>query len=96
MDSPVSTRTALLSALHQGPGHGYGLIERVAALTGERLRLQQGAVYPALSRLCEEGFIAERAEDGRARVYVLLPAGEELLDEHLAIIRGLYLGEPAP
>ena len=40
-----------------GPLHGYAIARRIERVAGGSLRLSQGAVYPALIRLEQEGWI---------------------------------------
>lgn len=71
----LSSRTALLQALRQGPGYGQQLMRRVAVATRGRARLVPGSVYPALQALEKAGrvrswtVIPGRARGGRARTY---------------------------
>jgi len=74
----------ILTALAAGPLHGYGVIQEVAALSGDRVRLRAGTLYGALDRLAEQGLVcADRQEvvDGRLRrYYVLTDDGAAVLD----------------
>jgi PadR family transcriptional regulator, regulatory protein PadR len=61
-----------LTALLDGPLHGYAVIKRVEELSEGRVRLAAGTLYAALDRLNDEGLIAVRNEEtvnGRARRY---------------------------
>jgi len=75
LEALVTTRAALLLALRSGPGYGAELIERVAAMTNGRVRLRQGAVYPALRALEADGVLRSwmvappRPSGGRSRTY---------------------------
>jgi DNA-binding PadR family transcriptional regulator len=84
-DVPLQEPTFLvLTALAGGPRHGYGVIQEVAALSGNRVRLRAGTLYGAFDRLEAQGFIeADREEivDGRLRRYYrLTDSGAALLD----------------
>jgi PadR family transcriptional regulator, regulatory protein PadR len=74
----------ILTALASRPLHGYGVIQEVAALSGDRVRLRAGTLYGALDRLTEQGLVAadrEEIVDGRLRrYYVLTDDGAALLD----------------
>ena len=65
-----------------GPLHGYGIARRLEQAAGGA-RLSQGAVYPALMRLEQEGFIATKwgvSETGRrVKFYSLTKAGNRQL-----------------
>ena len=40
-----------------GPLHGYGIARRIEQISGDRLSLNYGSIYPALLRLCEQGLL---------------------------------------
>src|SRR6201985_2142026 len=48
----------VLKAVSLGPLHGYGVLLRIQQISGNRLEIQQGSLYPALYRLEHEGWIA--------------------------------------
>jgi len=77
----------ILTALASGPLHGYGVIQEVAALSGDRVRLRAGTLYGALDRLAEQGLVAadrEEVVDGRLRrYYALTDDGAAVLDEEV-------------
>jgi len=62
-----------------GPQHAYGIASRLEQVSGERLRLNQGTLYPALVRLEQRGEIAgewRKTESNRdAKFYSLTRAG---------------------
>jgi transcriptional regulator len=66
-----------------GPLHGYGIARRIEQISGDRLVLNYGSVYPALVRLEQEGCIASEwgvSENNRkARYYRLTAAGRKQL-----------------
>ena len=68
-----------------GPLHGYGIARRIEQISGDRLAINYGTVYPALLKLEQEGFIA--AEWGvsdnnrRAKFYRLTRAGHKKLEK---------------
>jgi PadR family transcriptional regulator, regulatory protein PadR len=66
-----------------GPLHGYGLARRIEQISGDRLTLNTGTLYPLLLRLEQEGAItSERgpSENNRsARFYQLTKAGRKQL-----------------
>lgn len=63
-----------------GPMHGYGLARRIEQISGDRLRLNYGTLYPALLKLEQEGYIRSRwgaSENNRkAKFYDLTRAGQ--------------------
>jgi transcriptional regulator len=67
-----------------GPRHGYGLAKRIEQISGDRLSVNYGTLYPALLKLEQDGSI--RSEWGisdtnrRAKFYKLTPAGRKHLE----------------
>jgi DNA-binding PadR family transcriptional regulator len=76
-------RFALLSALTDGPAHGYEIIQRLEDRTGGRWKPSPGSVYPTLQLLEETGLVTAGQQDDK-RVYTLTDAGQKALDERLA------------
>jgi transcriptional regulator len=66
-----------------GPLHGYGIARRIEQISGDRLALNYGTVYPALLKLEQEGYIASEwgtSENNRkAKYYRLTRAGRSQL-----------------
>ncbi|MDI1466002.1 PadR family transcriptional regulator [Catellatospora sp. KI3] len=77
----------ILSALAEGPLHGYGVIQEVDTLSEGRVVLRPGTLYGALDRLVEQEFVAAAGEevvDGRLRRYYrLTDTGARLLDTEI-------------
>ncbi len=67
-------RTALLTVLMEGPGHGYDIMQRVEEKTGGAWRPSPGSVYPTLQLLGDEGFVTAIERDGK-RVFEITEAG---------------------
>jgi len=67
----------------RGPMHGYGIARRIEQVSGDRLMLNYGTVYPALLKLEQEGYIASEwgvSENNRkAKFYKLTRAGQAQL-----------------
>jgi len=83
----------VLKTLAPEPLHGYGVAQRIRLLSGERIRIPQGSLYPALHRLENRGMIKGEwtaTPTGReAKVYRLTPKGRRRLDEEMAEWREL-------
>ena len=73
----------ILRALSLGPLHGYGVIQRLRQMSDEMLAVEQGALYPALSRIEQQGWVTSEwgvNETGRqAKFYTLTRAGRKQL-----------------
>ena len=78
----------VLKALQLEPMHGWGVTERIEQWSKEALRVNQGALYPALHRLTRQGFITSSwrvtENNRRARYYTLTAAGRRALAEEEA------------
>jgi PadR family transcriptional regulator PadR len=67
-----------------GPQHGYGLARRIEQISGDRLSLNYGTLYPALLKLEQEGAITSEwgvSENNRkAKFYRLTRTGRRQLE----------------
>ena len=62
-----------------GPMHGYGIARRIEQVSGDRLLVNYGTLYPALLKLEQEGYIASEwgvsDNNRKAKFYKLTRAG---------------------
>jgi len=74
----------ILLALHQ-PMHGYGIMQRVQALSGGRVALGAGTLYGALSTMLEKGWIAPHGSEtgDRRKEYAITPQGRAAVEAEL-------------
>lgn len=81
---PGTLDMMILKALSLGPTHGYGALLRIEETSKGLLALEQGSLYPALSRLESKGLIDSEwgtsAKNRRAKFYCLSPAGHRRLE----------------
>lgn len=80
----------LLSALEEGPAHGYALIERLRERSDGALDFPEGTIYPALHRLERAGLLRSswaEASGRRRRVYAVTPRGHADLERQRAAWR---------
>ena len=84
---PGTLDLLVMKVLASQPMHGWGIGERLSALSGEAFEVNQGSLYPALQRLRRQGWIQaewQRSEaNRRARYYSLTPAGAKRLQVEL-------------
>ena len=77
----------ILKVVSLEPMHGWGIAQRIAAMSGDALLVQQGSLYASLHRLTREGWITSAWRDTdlgrRARFYTLTPAGHRPLDAEI-------------
>jgi PadR family transcriptional regulator, regulatory protein PadR len=75
----------ILKALVRGPMHGYGVAEWIHESSHEVLRVEEGALYPALHRLELRGLLSSEwgtsDNNRRAKYYALTTAGKKQLME---------------
>jgi len=82
---PGTLDLLILKAVSIGPLHGYGVLLRIAQISGRALLIQQGALYPALFRLVRQGLLKtswDKSENNRrAKFYQLTSKGRKRLRE---------------
>ena len=73
----------VLKTLTWGPRHGYAIARWIAQTTDDVLRVEEGALYPALHRLEKRGLVESEwgvSENNRkAKYYQLTTAGRRQL-----------------
>jgi PadR family transcriptional regulator, regulatory protein PadR len=78
----------ILKTIGLEPMHGWGIAHRIRQVSKEVLQVNQGALYPALHRLEQSGWIkakwGESDNNRRAKYYSLTPAGHEYLEQEEA------------
>src|SRR3974390_962381 len=78
----------ILKTLSRGQMHGYGIAEYIHQTSEEVLRVEEGALYPALHRLELRGLLVAEwgaSESNRkAKYYRLTAAGRKQLAEETA------------
>jgi len=78
----------ILKTLALEPMHGWGIAQRIHQVSKEVLQVNQGALYPALHRLEQSGWIkakwGESDNNRRAKYYSLTPAGRKYLEREQA------------
>lgn len=83
----------VLRAVADEPLHGYGLVHRLRLISGDRLHIPQGSLYPALHRLENQGMLkaswAPTATGRDAKFYKLTAKGRKRLDAEVAEWREL-------
>ncbi len=78
----------ILKTIALEPMHGWGIAQRIKQVSKEVLQVNQGALYPALHRLEQSGWIKAKWGDSddnrRAKFYALTPAGRACLEREQA------------
>ncbi len=80
---PGTLDVLVLKAVSLGPLHGYGVLLRIQQMTHGALLVEQGALYPALFRLEQQGLLSTKwgvsENNRRAKYYRLTSAGRRRL-----------------
>lgn len=78
----------ILKTVALQPMHGWGIAQRIRQVSKEILQVNQGALYPALHRLEQQGWIkaewGESDNNRRAKYYSLTAKGRKRLKSELA------------
>ena len=76
---PGTLDLLILKAVSLGPLHGYAVLARIEQISGQRLFVEQGALYPALFRLVRQGLLktewGKSENNRRAKFYELTVKG---------------------
>jgi PadR family transcriptional regulator len=78
----------ILKTVTLEPMHGWAIAQRIRQVSGNVLQVNQGALYPALHRLEQQGWIqaewGESENNRRAKYYSLTKAGKKYLQKEEA------------
>lgn len=82
---PGTLDMLILKALHRGPLHGYAIALYILRASEDVLRVEEGALYPALHRLEVRGWLkatwGTSENNRRAKFYRLSPLGRRELEQ---------------
>jgi PadR family transcriptional regulator PadR len=85
---PGTLDLLILKAVSLGPLHGYGVLLRIGQISGDALKIEQGALYPALYRLERQELLSAEwgvsENNRRAKYYQLTAAGRRRLRDETA------------
>ena len=87
LDVPQGTLDLMiLTILAREPLHGYGISQRLAALSHDNFQVNPGSLFPSLYRLEQDGKLKAEwrpSENNRnAKYYALTAAGRKQLEQH--------------
>lgn len=81
----ASSTPLILSILAESESYGYEIIQRISALSEEKINWSEGMLYPVLHRLEEQGLVISewrKMDSGRRRKYYKLnKKGEGFLQQ---------------
>jgi transcriptional regulator len=85
---PGTLDMLVLKAVTRGPMHGYAIAQFIQQASRDVLRVEEGALYPALHRLEVRGLLKSEwgtsENNRRAKYYRLTPAGRRELETETA------------
>ena len=87
LDIPQGTLDLMiLTMLAREPMHGYGISQRLTALSHDTFQVNPGSLFPSLYRLEQDGKLKAEwrpSENNRnAKYYTLTPSGRRQLERH--------------
>jgi PadR family transcriptional regulator PadR len=87
LDIPQGTLDLMiLTILAREPLHGYGISQRLSALSHDQFQVNPGSLFPSLYRLEQDGKLKAdwRATENnrRAKYYRLTASGKKQLEQH--------------
>ena len=87
LDVPQGTLDLMiLTILARAPMHGYGISQRLAALSHDNFHVNPGSLFPSLYRLEQDGKLTavwRPTENNRhAKYYTLTASGRRQLEQH--------------
>ncbi|HBY64670.1 MAG TPA: PadR family transcriptional regulator [Solibacterales bacterium] len=78
----------ILKTLVREPMHGWGIAERIQAISEDALTVEEGSLYPALQRMLLKGWVTAEwglsQNNRRARYYSITAAGRRQLELELS------------
>ncbi len=78
----------MLKVIALEPMHGWAIAQRIRQISGDVLQVGQGALYPSLHKLEQNGWISSKwavsENNRRAKYYTLTKAGRKAMDQEAA------------
>src|SRR5579863_324235 len=78
----------VLKVIALEPMHGWAIAQRIRQISGDVLQVGQGALYPSLHKLEQNGWISSRwaisENNRRAKYYTLTRAGRKAMEQEAA------------
>ena len=70
--------------------HGYGIVQKVEALTQGEIKISPGTLYGSLSKMEKDGLIKFIREEEKRKIYCITELGTHVLDLEMRRIERLY------
>jgi PadR family transcriptional regulator PadR len=82
---PGTLHLMILRTLQREHLHGYAIAKRIRELSGGEIEIEDGSLYPALTRMILKGWLKARpalsANQRKIKLYELTPAGRKRLEQ---------------
>lgn len=79
----------ILRVLRAGPQHGWGIAQKIALVSQDALRIEEGSLYLALYRMQRKGWLTAKwgvsDNNRRAKFYDLTRPGRDQLEEQQGV-----------
>lgn len=79
----------ILLCLREG-AHGYGIVQKVEAMTKGAVRISPGTMYGSLSKMEKDGLIRFVREEDKRKIYCITDLGMQVLELEMKRIERLY------
>jgi PadR family transcriptional regulator, regulatory protein PadR len=93
---PGALEMMILQTLRRGPLHGYAIAQQIISASDDRLRVEEGSLYPALQRMLKVGWVDAKwgvsANNRRVRSYTLTAAGKRHLEHEVSRLEQMLDG----
>lgn len=70
--------------------HGYGIVQKTAALTRGEIQIAPGTLYGSLSKMEKDGLIRFVREEEKRKLYHITHLGSQVLELEIKRIKRLY------
>lgn len=71
-------------------GHGYGIVQKVEAMTQKEIKISPGTLYGSLSKMEKDGLIMFIREEEKRKIYCITELGTQVLELEMERIERLY------
>jgi DNA-binding PadR family transcriptional regulator len=81
---PLTESTYYILVALTEPLHGYGVMQKVEALSQGAVKIGPGTLYGAFQALEKEALIVKVGEEDRRKIYALTAKGQAVLKEQIS------------
>ncbi len=79
----------VLHLIHRQPRHGYEIIKQIEAMVGGEYTPSPGTIYPALTLLDEQDYVAASLDERGKKIYAVTGAGLAYLERHADAVHAM-------